>query len=423
MISSPTVARPWRSGATAVAAPHFGLAATGALLLASVAGALYNASLVRFMATELRMNDFGRFYYATRAWLAGADLYAPTVATNVAVTPSVTQAFLNMNPPHFHLLIVPIAWLDPGPALAAWGLLSAGTALAAAAVIVRELRLPVTRRGVLWTVAAIAACSATGMVVVTGQVTFVLLLPITLAWQAARHNRWLAFGLWMGACASVKPFLGVFLLYALVRRRGAVAMIAAGAASVGIGLLVFGRVSYGAWLSALGAVDWTWAPMNGSLAGLLARTLAKNPLFTAVVDAPGLVRVLATGLSAGVVGATIWILARDRSDTAVDRAHVALLLAALVASPLGWFYYVWLTAGPGLALSRTFATRTSLARNICLALALPGLVLPLAVVTLSRDTALGTLTFGSLFGWTTLLLWLAVLFDTRASQPAREAQS
>ena len=76
---------------------------------------LWDVVLVRVMAS-LNMNDFGRFYYAARAFLAGHDMYAPSPATplgggQLAGTP---QLF-NLNPPHFHLVVIPLAalWTEP----------------------------------------------------------------------------------------------------------------------------------------------------------------------------------------------------------------------------------------------------------------------------------------------------------------------
>ena len=95
------------------------------LLWVGVAGLIglwlwYYGVLARNMAGELQMNDFGKFYYSSRAFLDGTDMYGPNPATAVPVTHAETRQFWNMNPPHFHLLILPLARLPPLVALALW---------------------------------------------------------------------------------------------------------------------------------------------------------------------------------------------------------------------------------------------------------------------------------------------------------------
>ncbi|MCC7008010.1 MAG: DUF2029 domain-containing protein [Acidobacteria bacterium] len=390
-----------------------------ALLVAIAAGVLYNAALARFMVDDLHMNDFGKFYHSAHAFLAGADMYGSSAATAVTIAPDVTREFWNMNPPHFHLLVLPLAGLEPVPALVAWAVLSSVAMLTTLWIVVREMKTSLTLAGVLWAAAGIAICSATGMLVVTGQVTWVLALPVTLAWRAARRGAWRSFGAWMGACASVKPFLGVFLLYALLRRRGALSMIVSGTVCVGAGLAIFGTGPYAAWMRVVNAVDWTWAPMNASIAGGLARNLSASPMFVPWTDAPVLVRVLTIVVAVVFAAGSAWWFARDTSPGAVDRACLGLLLTAMIASPLGWFYYVWLIVGPAALLCRTLGDRPSRLRTACLLIALPGLVLPLPLVGLRHDP-IGALTLGSIYGWSALALWLAVVLDAR-TQPVAAA--
>ena len=84
----------------------------------------YYALLAKTMFTTLNMNDFGRFYYAARTWLDGTDLYAPTLATGFEFTPGMYVQLGSLNPPHFHLLILPLAPLSPSIALKAWAAIS-----------------------------------------------------------------------------------------------------------------------------------------------------------------------------------------------------------------------------------------------------------------------------------------------------------
>ena len=90
------------------------------------------------------------------------------------------------------------------------------------------------------------------------------------------------------------------------------------------------------------------------------------------------------------------------------------LLTELLISPLGWLYYLWLAAGPMLSLWRTSSTRPSRFRDAMVVASVPGLLLPLYVATAMRDSVWGSWTLGSIYGWTTLALWTAVILDGRA---------
>ena len=74
---------------------------------------LFYIQLTVYMVQRLHMNDFGKFYYSARLFLDGQDMYGPSPATEIPVGETETRQFLNMNPPHFHLLILPFALLSP----------------------------------------------------------------------------------------------------------------------------------------------------------------------------------------------------------------------------------------------------------------------------------------------------------------------
>ena len=397
----------------------------GLVLIGVVLWLVFYAATGRFMATRMHMNDFGRFYYSARLFLDGQDMYGPSPATPVVVAPNVTHAFLNMNPPHFHLLVLPFALLPPATALVSWtvaSLLSLGVCLF---LIVRELGVKLSVARLLWGLLAILTFAATGTIIATGQVSLLLLLPVTVAWLAARRGAWTQAGAWLGLAMSVKPFLFIFVAYFLLRRRPRAAvtalLVVAGAFLTGLG--VFGVPSHVAWLRALEATDWSWAAMNGSILGALSRMLSESPYFTPFVSAPGLVRPLwlCGAAIAGVLTlAAAW---RDDSPEAVDRGFVLVLVGAQLVSPLGWIYYFWLPVGPAAALVANWleqrrersASRSEPPlvrwRNLLLWTSLPCLMWPLGLVTARQPSALATATLGSVYFWGTVLFWAGVLVD------------
>jgi len=371
------------------------------------------AAMASHMFVETNMNDFGRFYYSARAFLDDGDMYGPSPATTASI--GSPQQLWNMNPPHFHLLILPLARLSPLYALLLWSISGAVALAVSLRVVARELALRWTPSGAAWTIWASIVFSATGAVVVTGQVAFLLLLPVTLAWVDARRGRWHRAAVWLGVVASIKPFLWFFWVYLLLKRqtKPAVTMVLVAVLCVVAGLVVFGADSYTAWLNVLSRVDWDWLPMNGSITGLLSRSLSDGPFYTPLLHAPTAVTSIAavSGLVVGV--ATLVAVARDRSPEAVDRSFAGVLLASLLISPLGWVYYLWLVAGPAAALWQTIGQRRSPRRNICIALAVPGLVCPLILTAAWREYSWGAVTLGSIYTWATLALWAAVMFDWR----------
>src|SRR5262245_45644209 len=110
--------------------------------------------------------------------------------------------------------------------------------------------------------------------------------------------------------------------------------------------------------------------MNGSVEGLLSRTFADNPFFHPLLDAPEFVRP-----ASRIIGIAIALLAtiavwRDSSSQRVDRAFVILGLTALLVTPLGWIYYLWIVAGPMCALYQMRGLRVSSLCDALIALAI-----------------------------------------------------
>ena len=383
-----------------------------AIAIGVVLAIVFIAIYYRFQGDHL--NDFRVFYYSTQAWLAGADMYGPTLATSVPVGEGKYHDLWNMNPPHFHLLMLPFALMSRGPAMAAWVIVNVALLVSMLLVITRTLRVRWTAAGTLWTVFAVMAFSATCGLVATGQVTWIIMVPVTLAWIGARGGHWSRAAVLLGIAASIKPFLGVFLIYFALRRqwRAVGSMLAAGAICGLVGLAVFGWETYQKWLAALRAVDWPWAPMNSSLTGFLTRILSDNPFVPHVVDAPRIIGPLVMVGSVTLAVVTYRRLLRDaESAETIDRAFAALLILALLVSPLGWIYYMWLPAGPLLALFWFSGQRLSATTRAFLFVAVPGLVWPLYPFLWFRESPWAAVTVAGIYFWTAIGLWSAVVLS------------
>jgi hypothetical protein len=109
-----------------------------------------------------------------------------------------------------------------------------------------------------------------------------------------------------------------------------------------------------------------------------------------------------TLVASAIVGVVTLVVAR----TSVDRMFAATVLGALLISPLGWIYYLWLAAPGVIALWHT--------RRLppILWIALVILLVPFYGPPHSAGFGpLATFTLGSAYFWAVLLIWGAVVSD------------
>ena len=411
------------------------LAALGrvAVMLACLALLAWNVALILVMERGLVRSDFGKLHASAQAYLAGRDMYdlGPATLSPVrGMTGDILHyiQFLNLNPPHFHLILLPLAPLPGRWALVVWGLLSLGCLALSLRLIAREAAIVLTPWCRRLAVLALLSFAGLGAVAVTGQVSFILLLPMTLAWIRARRGRWVQAGVYLGLAMSVKPFLGIFLLYLALRRRfdalGTTLAAVAGAFIVGLG--VFGWEAHRSWIAGLSAVSWEWVAMNASLLGVLKRVLAPSAYYAPLLDAPSLITPAWLLLSALIGVVTFAATAHEADDRAIDRSFGLLLLAALLISPLGWTYYWWLALGPmvGVVAAWRWHASPPSGRRALLLAAVPGLIWPLPATVWFQPNPWATVLHGSAYFWATLALWAALIADWRAArEPAGVAVS
>jgi alpha-1,2-mannosyltransferase len=141
-------------------------------------------------------------------------------------------------------------------------------------------------------------------------------------------NRDIRAGLWFGLATALKLFPGLLLVYLAWRRRWR-AVIAA--AALGIALTVVPLLALGLD----GAVDTTRTWLDLSAAGVPVHRLGNQSLPEVMtrLGAPALVAQL---LRVAILVITGWLLARPRPVW----AEVALVtLAAVLLSPIAWWYY------------------------------------------------------------------------------------
>jgi hypothetical protein len=392
---------------------------TVSLCVLGIVLVLFNALNLAVMIELTPKNDFGRTFLSAVAFVRGEEMYGFNPSVPWELEDGSRIDLWNLNPPHFHLLLLPLAWLPVKPALALWLLVNAVCGYCALRRILHEARLTFSLEQRQLVLLGLLGFIGTGSALVTGHMSLLLFWLVTRSWHAARHERWPAAGVWLGLALSVKPFLLFLVPYFVWRRQGRAlaALTATVLLCVAAGLVVFGVDNHLSWLHRLRVADnWAWLPMNASLMGFLTRTFSDNPIFTPLLAAsPERIHIL--WLSAGIpIGLLTYVAAfRDSSRRGVDRAFALMLVGALLLSPLGWTYYFWLPIGPITMLladwRRSQDAGPSPWTRRLLAASLVGLMYPLWFIGFFQPMRFGTILIASLYFWGLLLVWLALLLD------------
>ncbi|MGH7170296.1 MAG: glycosyltransferase 87 family protein [Gemmataceae bacterium] len=387
----------------------------------------------------LPANDFGRMYTSAALFVAGEDMYGWTPAAPAGVKEDYVIDLYNMNPPHFHLLLLPLTLLhNLDYAFVLWWALSGLCLFHAGKWTLAEIGVDLTPARRQMALVLLLAFSGTAAMIFTAQLSFVLLIPITLMWRAARRGHWGRAGALLGLLISMKPFLAVLLAYLCWRRRwrAAAACLIVLVLSFAVGVAVFGWLNHVSWYHRLAVSEgWAWLSMNASLMGMLTRLFSESVLFVPLACLPaGTIWLLWLGIGGTLGLATLAATSGGDSAEAVDQDFALLLAASVLFCPLGWVYYLWL-ALPALTalLARGWplgAASGQRGKRWLLAAMLIAFLWPTVLTQLGQPAALGarrdptlppvgagwpfppqaiaTLVIGSVYFWGLLALWTAL---------------
>lgn len=375
--------------------------------------------IARKTATVRQMADFRIFHRSAARIVSGAgDPYARVTVEDGTVF----SGSANLNPPVALLLMAPLGWLSAGAALAVWTIGSLASAAWAIALVVRELRIRVTAVNIGRILLLLVCAAPTGTVLLFAQISWLLWGPVTWAWQSARHGKWIRAAIVIGALASIKLFLALFVVvFAIGRRsREAAAVIATMIACVAAGVLALGVQPLRDWIAMLRSVYWAEHTFNASIYGVLERLFTARDTGSAWFEAPlteipAIVVPLWIVASLTVVAITLRALHRRRD---ADHVFAATIAAALLVSPLGWIYYLFFLAAPLAALLASDARAIRSAGGMTLAAMIGlGLCLNPLVVTLGQPNGWLTLTLGSVYAWSLVGVWSYTVADTDGVEP------
>jgi Glycosyltransferase family 87 len=318
--------------------------------------------------------DFRLFYDSALAWRHGLPLYALRSEL----------PFPNLNPPTLAVLLAPLSYLPFAWALAVMTAIGAGSLLASLKALTRVRMIDPSMWP--WIVGAIVALPACQDVWIRGQVTWLVLYPVTRAWLSPSQFRG---GAWLGLAIAIKPPLALAAL--LLPRR---LLLVAAAVSLGVSALIVSATGVTAWTDWLALSDHVWwLPWvnNMSLFGVASRMEV------------GLGRLSLSELGVGMLAAIALVglfLAGTAARTTGDRRWGLALLWSLLLSPAGWVYYLPLACGPMLP----HWPRSTISRVAMILMALP---LPLLVYIAQWPS--GRIVGSSTYGLAALLLWIAWL--------------
>lgn len=331
-------------------------------------------------------------------WSGGCDGYAP-----LSGYPP------NLLAPHAHVIFWPLIGQTHVLAWMIWLGLGAASLAASIAIAARELRI--SWPPVVWLLVALLAIgSGFGMSHVrTGQIYLAMTLPLTIAWRWDRHqHRGLAVGAIVGALATIKPLLLLFLPWWLLRRRwkAAGAMLFTVALLVGCGLLIFGVETYQAYLTSLQLVANSASHADGSILQTITRNFARSAAFAPVAILPSVAAQVAAGLLIAVAGVTFW-RAKDG-----DQGWLVILAAALLLAPKGWVHAApWLLAPiAGVWMIGSRATRVLLAVSAAIMTA------PETLPMLGQPNPWLTPWLGSMMFWMFVCAWLGGVITTARTE-------
>jgi hypothetical protein len=353
------------------------------------------------------LSDFGRLYFGVLSWREGGSLYAPNEATPLMLPDGSAMEMRNVASPLWHVTVLPFIGLNPIAAFSLWVLANFGAWLCCVRVCVREWPFRIDLRWCPLIVLALLGSRVFAAAFYTGQYVGLLMVPATLAWQLARRGHEILPAMLLGSLAAHKPFALLFVASSLWQRnwRAAASGIASFAGTLAVGVVCFGLEVHRQWVEVLNdSSHWIWLDLNASLWAPFARAMAPSPWYGFSGSAAPLYP-FGIGIALTALGAWSWQQLRHAGR--LDDSWAALWCCALLASPLGWTYYLWLGLGPiGATIHRMWGDRQLRKWVVLLGVIA---VLPLNVLRIGQPSAIASFTVGSLYSWALLLLlWLVL---------------
>jgi hypothetical protein len=318
-------------------------------------------------------SDYGKFYHSQHLFIEHKNIYSPIFfSKNSHVSHNQNGAFLkspeakktkvirlaaNLNPPFFTLISFPLAYLRYAQALFLMTFLSLLAGSAGILLIQNKLNAdtPFSFKKSVLLLIGFFSYFPTFSSLQFGQVSLCLFLPLALAWRAAHDQQATKAAIFLGFAASLKPFIGLFLFYFLMRKewRALGLFIATILLCSLIAAIFLGPSSYFAYFKVCQQINWAASSWNVSLYGFLLRFIGGSEMNTPVLPLSGLFNFVYLFLSILGILSLLWFLRPQRAIPAQKKTDLdfsIILVSMLLLSPLGWMYYFPLLSIPFLIL-------------------------------------------------------------------------
>jgi hypothetical protein len=335
--------------------------------------------------------DFGSFVASARAAREGLNPYGVYPLTLHVSLPGFESWNPNLNPPISAILFRLFDLADPAVSFAVWFWISVACYVSTVLLVLRRQRPPQPLAVAVW------AFGLAGFwdTLFLGQIYVPLVLAAAAAWFLLDRGGTIWPGILIGMVVAIKPNFLVWpvLLFLAGHRRPAMVAIATGLAVSAVPVAIYGPEIYRQWFELIASDrERAFFLTNASFAGLAVR--AGVPAFALV-------------LSAGLLGGlALWAFWCKPSRV---RASGFGLLAALLASPLGWIHYTLFL----IPVVVSHWNRPAM-RAVALLLVIP---VPFVIDQFTKP-AWTQLTFGSVYAWA-LVICLGVLVATEWREQRR----
>ncbi len=297
--------------------------------------------------------DFVQEWLSARNYWSGEPIYLPQQEAMRRHSGRDIPAFAaelswNAHPPVAVLTALPFGRIsDYSTAHLAWNLATFPLFVLSLALVLRELNIQMRWWSVFAIIALVVSCQAVLSQLYQGQLNFVILFLLVIAWVADRRGYQVAAGVAVGTAAALKIFPGLLLVYfvATGRWRAAVAALIVGLALNAVALATFGLGPFEVYtreiLPSLNVFRGSWR--NVSLTGYWSRVGVSLGL--PIIGTAGAALCQLT-----VVGIVWWVSRRAVTADDRDRAFSLAVIGMLLASPVAWSHYFVLLLLPLLLL-------------------------------------------------------------------------
>jgi hypothetical protein len=302
--------------------------------------------------------DFSQEWLSARNYFTGSPVYSPQIDAmkrHTGQVPKNPEDMLpwNAHPPASVLLGLPFGQVtDYATAHYYWNLATYPLFLAGLAVVAFSLGTPVRWWAVFPAVVLILVSGPVFVHLGLGQLNFVLLPLLAVAWAADRRGHQVLAGAALGLAAGLKLFPAFLFLYFLFGRRWTA--LAAGVVAVvltnAVAWAVFGTDAFTTYVREVmpSLMNYRSSWRNVSLTGFWYRLYDPQPheKIVPLMVLPKVAPVAALASQLVVTAVVAWFAWRSRTPIGRDRAFAVAVFGMLLASPIAWTHYFVLLAVP-----------------------------------------------------------------------------